>query len=145
MTPERWQQIERLYHTALELAPGRRSAFLDQACADDGDLRWEVKSLLASHDQSNSFIESPPDDLIAGMVAEEQARSVIGRRLGRYQIHSLLGAGGMGEVYRARDTRLDRDVAVKILPEHLANNSDALHRFEREAKAVAALSHPNLL
>ncbi len=68
-----------------------------------------------------------------------------GRTLGHYQLHSLLGAGGMGEVWRARDVRLDRDVAVKILPEHLADNPEALRRFEREAKAVAALSHPNIL
>jgi serine/threonine-protein kinase len=79
------------------------------------------------------------------MLAEEQAHSVIGRTLGHYRMLSLLGAGGMGEVYRARDLRLDRDVAVKILPEHLAENPEALRRFEREAKAVAALSHPNIL
>src|SRR5262249_39266282 len=109
------------------------------------DLRREVESLLASHDQSNSFIESSPNDLIAGMVAEEQARSMIGRTLGHYRLHSLLGAGGMGEVYRARDMRLDRDVAVKILPEQLAQDPESLRGFEREAKAVAALSHPNIL
>ncbi|MGH9846701.1 MAG: protein kinase domain-containing protein, partial [Blastocatellia bacterium] len=145
MTPERWQQIERLYHDALELAPEHRLAFLDRVCAGDDELRREIESLLASHDQAASFIEAPPDDVVAGMMAEEQAHSMIGRTLGHYQIQSLLGAGGMGEVYRAHDTRLDRDVAVKILPEHLAGNPEALRRFEREAKAVAALSHPNIL
>ena len=145
MTPERWQQIEQLYHAALELAPAERAAFISQACGGDAELRRETVSLLASHDQAASFIESSPDDVVAGMIAEEQSRSMIGRTLGHYRITSLLGAGGMGEVYRARDLRLDRDVAVKILPEHLANDAEALRRFEREAKAVAALSHPNIL
>lgn len=145
MTPERWQQIETLYHDALEQAPAARSAFLRQACGEDALLHSEVESLLASHDQAASFIESSPDDVVAGMMAEKQTSSMIGRTLGHYQISSLLGAGGMGEVYRARDLRLDRDVAVKILPEHLAQDAEALRRFEREAKAVAALSHPNIL
>jgi serine/threonine-protein kinase len=145
MSPERWQQIERLYHDALELAPEHRLAFLDRACAGDEELRREIVSLLASHEQAGSFIDKLPDDVAAGMLAEEQAHSVIGRTLGHYRMLSLLGAGGMGEVYRARDLRLDRDVAVKILPEHLAGNPEALRRFEREAKAVAALSHPNIL
>ena len=145
MTPERWRQTESLYHAALELAPGQRAAFLDQACAGDEALRREVRSLLDSHDEAASFIEKSPDDVVAGMLAEEQAHSMIGRTLGHYRLNSLLGAGGMGEVYRAHDTRLDRDVAVKILPEHLAQNREALWRFEREAKAVATLSHPNIL
>ncbi len=143
MTPERWQQIEQIYHSALEHPSAKRVTFLQRACADDAELRREVESLLASHDQAVSFIETPPADIAAGMMAEK--RSVIGRTLGHYQITSLLGAGGMGEVYRARDLRLDRDVAVKILPEHLAADAEALRRFEREAKAVAALSHPNIL
>lgn len=145
MTPERWQQIEELYHAQLERAPEDQATFLAEACGADDELRREVESLLASHKQAASFIESPPDDVVAGMMAKEQSRSMIGRTLGHYQISSLLGAGGMGEVYRARDLRLDRGVAVKILPEHLATDAEALRRFEREAKAVAALSHPNIL
>ncbi len=145
MTLERWRQIEDLYHAALEREPADRFALLDEVCAGDNALRSEVISLLASHDQTSDFIEAPPDDVIAGMMAEEQARSMTGRTLGRYKIQSLIGAGGMGEVYLARDTRLDRDVAVKILPEHLAGHSEALRRFEREARAVAALSHRNIL
>ncbi len=145
MNPERWRQIEELYHDALELAPAERAAFISQSCGDDEELRREVESLLASRDEAASFIESTPDDVVAGMMAETQSRSMIGRTLGHYRISSLLGAGGMGEVYRAHDTRLDRDVAVKILPEHLATDAEALRRFEREAKAVAALSHPNIL
>ncbi|MDX2041891.1 MAG: serine/threonine-protein kinase [Acidobacteriota bacterium] len=143
MTPERWQQIEQLYHRALELDSAARAAFLGSATKADAELRREVESLLASHDEAASFIEQPPADIVAGMMAEKH--SMIGRTLGHYELTSLLGAGGMGEVYRARDLRLDRDVAVKILPEHLAQDVEALRRFEREAKAVAALSHPNIL
>ena len=143
MSPERWKQIEETYHAVLEHATEHRSAFLSEACAGDIELRREVESLLASHDQAASFIERPPSDIAAGMIAEKH--SVIGRTLGHYTIQSKIGAGGMGEVYRAHDTRLDRDVAVKILPEHLAQDAEALRRFEREAKAVAALSHPNIL
>lgn len=143
MTPERWQQIENLYHAALEREPESRANFLAETCEEDAELRSEVESLLASYDQAASFIEDPPADVAAEMIAEH--RSVIGRTLGHYRIVSLLGAGGMGEVYRARDLRLDRDVAVKILPERLAQDAEALRRFEREAKAVAALSHPNIL
>jgi serine/threonine protein kinase/tetratricopeptide (TPR) repeat protein len=145
MTPERWRQIEQLYHTALERAPEERAAFLIAACAGEEALLREVESLLASHDEVGTFIDKPPDDVVAGMLAEEQAHSVIGRTLGHYKLQSLLGAGGMGEVYRAHDTRLDRDVAVKILPEQFAQDAEALRRFEREAKAVATLSHPNIL
>lgn len=145
MRPERWQQIETLYHATLEREPESRANFLAEACVGDAELHREVESLLASHDQAASFIEKPPADIAAGMMAEKQTGSMIGRTLGHYQIISLLGAGGMGEVYRARDLRLDRDVAVKILPEHLAQDTEALRRFEREAKAVAALTHPNIL
>jgi serine/threonine protein kinase/tetratricopeptide (TPR) repeat protein len=145
MTPERWEQIENLFHAVLDLTQSQRHAFLHQACAGDDELRREVESLLASHEHARAFIESPPDDVAAGMLADAQANSILGRTLGHYRIDSLLGAGGMGEVYRARDIRLDRDVAVKILPEQFAHDSEALRRFEREAKAVAALSHPNIL
>jgi eukaryotic-like serine/threonine-protein kinase len=145
MSPDRWRQVEHLYHAASERAPEERASFLDQACVGDEELRREVESLLISHDEAGTFIDKPPDDVVAGMMAEEQARSMTGRTLGHYKLHSLLGAGGMGDVYQARDLRLDRDVAVKILPEHLAGHPDALKRFGREARAVAALSHPNIL
>jgi hypothetical protein len=143
VTPERWQHIEQLYHDALGRPPAERTSWLAAACAGDEALRREVETLLASHGQAASFIETPPADIAAGMLAEKH--SMYGRTLGHYRINALLGAGGMGEVYRARDLRLDRDVAVKILPEHLAQDVEALRRFEREAKAVAALSHPNIL
>jgi eukaryotic-like serine/threonine-protein kinase len=144
MTPERWQQIDGLLEEALGRATNERAAFLDQACAGDEALRRKVDDLLAAHAQAENFIETPALEVEAKALAE-QTRSMVGRQLGRYQILALLGAGGMGEVYRARDTRLNRAVAIKVLPPHLTQDSVALARFEREAQAVAALSHPNIL
>src|SRR4249920_1803679 len=112
MRPERWQQIEKLYHSALKQEASHRTAFLKEACAGDEDLRREVESLLAQQPQAESFIESPALEVTAQAMAETRARSMVGRQLGAYKILSLLGAGGMGEVYRAKDTRLDRTVAI---------------------------------
>jgi eukaryotic-like serine/threonine-protein kinase len=145
MKAERWQQIEELYYAALECDQEERVIFLAEACGGDDDLRQEVESLLRFDERAELFIEAPALEVAAQLRAEEQAQSWIERQLGPYLILSLLGAGGMGEVYRARDTRLDREVAVKVLPAHLAQDPEALSRFEREAKAVAALSHPNIL
>src|SRR5262245_6488784 len=144
MTPERWQHIDELFGEALELEASERAIFLERVCGGDEDLRRKVEDLLAAHERAESFIETPALEAAAEALAE-QTRSMVGRQLGRYTILSLLGAGGMGEVYRARDTRLDRDVAVKVLPSHLTDDVVALARFEREAQAVAALSHPNIL
>lgn len=145
MNPQRWQQIEHLYHAALEQAPESRADFLQAACPDDAELRQEVESLLASHDEAGSFIATPAADLAAGLFAARQSPTMTGRMLGRYLLRELIGSGGMGEVYRAKDARLGREVAVKLLPGHLSQDSGARHRFEREARAVAALSHPNIL
>jgi serine/threonine protein kinase len=145
MKAERWQQIEEFYHAALEREQEQRAIFLAEACGDDDALRREVESLLRFDERAERFIEAPALEVAAQLRAEEQSQSLIGRQLGPHLILSLLGAGGMGEVYRARDTRLDREVAVKVLPAHLAQDPQALSRFEREAKAVAALSHPNIL
>jgi len=145
MPPERWETIEHLYHAALEREPGRRAAFLAETCAADDALRWEVESLVAAHDRAGALIEAPPMEVAAQLVTERRVCSLVGGDLGPYRLVALLGAGGMGEIYRAQDTRLDREVAVKVLPAHLAEDADALARFTREAKAVAALSHPNIL
>jgi serine/threonine protein kinase/Tol biopolymer transport system component len=145
MTPERYQQVGKLFDEALEYAPAERSAFLKQAAGDDTELRLAVEKLLAHQVESAEFLARPALDVAAALLARNQTPSVIGQQLGHYRILSLLGAGGMGEVYAARDTRLDRAVALKVLPASFANDPDRLRRFEVEAKATGALNHPNIL
>ena len=145
MTSERWSEIERLYHAAREQREGEIGAFLKQACGSDDELRREVESLLAYRTATEDFMEAPPMDLAARQLARERGEKMKGRVLGRYKIETWLGAGGMGDVYRAADTRLGRPVAVKILSQHLSSDPAALARFETEARAVAALSHSNIL
>jgi serine/threonine protein kinase len=144
MTPEEWQRVRPILESALELAPASRPAFLDRACAD-AFVRREVESLIASHELRSSFLESPA---VAQVVLDQNTASAIvwtaGMKLGPYEIQSLLGAGGMGEVYRARDTRLERTVAIKVLPAHLSFDPVGRQRFEREARAIAALQHSNI-
>jgi serine/threonine protein kinase len=136
MTPERWQQIKVVLQDALELPVQQRSGFLAEACPGDPALRQSVESFLAMDDQ-----EAPTEmpELLAGRVALPP-----GTRLGDYEVQSLLGVGGMGEVYRACDPRLRRDVAVKVLPSLVSNDLDRLRRFEQEARAAAALNHPHI-
>ncbi|HET8676999.1 MAG TPA: protein kinase, partial [Blastocatellia bacterium] len=145
MKAEEWQQVNELFHAALEREPGERAAFLVHACAGDEDLRREVESLLASHDPSDNFIESLAPDLAAGLLAERHARLAAGQSIGHYKVMALLGAGGMGEVYLTEDTRLGRRVALKLLPAQFTTEPDRLHRFEREARAASALNHPNII
>ena len=136
MTPERWQKLSDVLYQALELAPGDRSAFLDRACASDTALRRELESLLSASDEMrSSFLKS-------SSLAMTIKR---GTRLDDYEVETLIGSGGMGEVYRARDTRLKRAVAIKVLPQFVSNDPDRLRRFEQEAQAAAALNHPNIL
>lgn len=145
MTPERFQQIGELYHAALELPPEDRVVFLKQACNGDLTLLREVENLLASNDQAGSFLATPIREAAAELLIEDQTTALIGRRLGRYRILSRLGAGGMGEVYLAEDEKLDRRVALKLLPAEFAASPDRLHRFELEAKAASATDHPNIV
>src|SRR5262245_55501527 len=143
MRPERWQHIDKLLGEALELDASRRAAFLAQACAGDEELRRKIDALLAAHEQAESFIEAPAFAGIAQSIADE-ARSMVGRQLGHYRVLAFLGAGGMGAVWKAKDTRLDRDVAIKTLPTEFGRHRDVLARFEREGKLLASLNHPNI-
>ena len=136
MTPERWQEVKKVLAAALERAPGERHAYLDQACADT-DLRHEVESLIANHEQAQSSFLSQPTLL--------PERLATGSRLGSYEILAYIGAGGMGDVYRARDTNLGRSVAIKVLPPAFVEEPGRLARFQREAKMLASLNHPNIV
>jgi Tol biopolymer transport system component len=145
MTPERWQKIEQLYHLTLEREENQRTAFLCEVCAGDAALLREVESLLAQENRVEQFLEKPAMDVAARMLAENQSpSSLIGRQFGSYKIVSLLGAGGMGEVYQAHDTKLRRDVAIKVLPAAFVGDPERLARFQREARILAALNHPNI-
>src|SRR5437868_7035920 len=134
MTPERYQEIEEIFSAALELDGDARAAFLERACAGDLGLRREVESLLAAQHDAAEFIETPALEVAAGMLAAEQGRNFAGRMIGPYRIQSLLGAGGMGEIYLAEDARLERPVALKLLPAEFTGDDARLRRFMREAK-----------
>src|SRR5215472_13286598 len=153
METTRWRQIDSLLQTVLECRPEEREEFLRNACDGDLTLENEVRSLLSAHHHAGSFLESPafkPDDQIIdpnedGEEAQESSFSLVGHAISHYRILRKLGAGGMGEVYRAHDSVLKRDVAIKILPTSVALDPDRLRRFEQEAQAAAALNHPNIL
>ncbi|HEY3841152.1 MAG TPA: serine/threonine-protein kinase [Bryobacteraceae bacterium] len=144
MKSDHWRQIEQLYHEARERVPGERDRFLHEACADE-TVRGEVESLLACEVQAEGYLETPALEVTAEALAEGRARSMLGRVLGHYQIVAFLGAGGMGEVYRARDSRIERDVAIKVLPPGVAGHPERLQLFEQEARAAGAINHPNIL
>ena len=145
MTPERWQQVNEIFHSALEREPARRAAFIDQACADDHELRKEVVSLIRSHENTDSFIDAPGFGAAAQLLAEDSPDLSVGQRIGHYKIISLLGSGGMGEVYLAQDSKLGRKVALKLLPASFTKDQERVRRFEQEARAASALNHPNIL
>lgn len=139
MTPERWHQVKEILHEALQKEPGERSGFVGQACQTDPSLRLEVESLLTpGPGMAEDFLKSAPPD-------QDRILLTGGMRLGSYEIAKLIGVGGMGEVYRAYDPRLGRYVAIKVLPRAVATDPDCLRRFEQEARAAAALNHPNIV
>jgi serine/threonine protein kinase/Tol biopolymer transport system component len=144
-TSDRWSRIESLYHAARERDAGEQAAFLESACNGDAELRRDVESLLAQPASSDGFLGAPAVAVAAQMITNPGSSQLTGRLVGAYQIQTLLGAGGMGDVYSARDTRLKRTVAIKVLPHDKVANSDRERRFLQEARAASALNHPNIV
>jgi eukaryotic-like serine/threonine-protein kinase len=132
---ERWRKIDDIFQNALERPASERLRFVAQTCAEDTSLRREIEALLQAHERNGSFLESPP---------RPAASSLVGRTLGPYEIKSLLGVGGMGAVYRAWDSRLKRDVAVKALPDEFSTAPQRVARFRRESEILASLNHPHI-
>src|SRR5262245_49944343 len=136
--PDRWDQIEDLYHRASELQKSQRDPFLKDACGSDDSLRREVESLLGHESGAESLMREQAIDWVARSLGRETRRGREGQQIDHYTILSLLGTGGMGEVYRARDARLHRDVAIKFLASE-ATNAESLRRFRREAQTASSL------
>ena len=141
---DHWTTVKRIHQSALDRDPSERAAFVRASCGGDETVLREVQSLLSYEADAASFLEQPAMDLARRSSSEPHENTLAGRTLSHYQIVSLLGAGGMGEVYLARDPRLDRTVAIKILPGDLAGDPERMQRFEREARAASALNHPNV-
>ena len=145
MKAERWKKVIDLFQSALERAPEERAAFLDESCHDDEGMRREVESLLTSHERAENFIEVPAFEVAPELATNDSADALIGKLIGHYRIESLIGVGGMGEVYLARDERLGRKAALKLLPDSLTTDETQLSRFKNEARTASALNHPNIL
>jgi eukaryotic-like serine/threonine-protein kinase len=144
MNLESWPKVKEVFEAALAHPAAERATFLDRACAGDQSLRQEVESLLMSYDEAESFLETPAVQSVARSLAGDQNKLSVGQRISHYEILASIGEGGMGEVYLARDTRLDRKVAIKILPRYVATDSGRLRRLQQEARTASALNHPNV-
>src|SRR5262245_19196265 len=142
MNPQHWLDVERLFHEALALPPQRRTAFLNDSCAGNDALKQDVQSLL-DESSADDFLEQPAADPAIRPQAPTHP-SLVGRRLSEYEVTARIGAGGMGEVYQARDVKLGRDVAVKVLPPPMAHDTVRIARFKREAQILATLNHPHI-
>ncbi|HEX4952660.1 MAG TPA: protein kinase [Thermoanaerobaculia bacterium] len=139
---ERWRRVDGILEAVLELPAGERDAFLERTCGGDADLRREVDSLLA-HDRTDAFLATPAASEAARLLVA--AQPLVGQRIGAFEVLAAIGTGGMGEVYVAQDTRLQRRVALKRIPAHLVTNPERVLRFRREALATSALNHPNIV
>ena len=139
MTPERWQQVNDLFQSVADRTADERRTFLQTACQGDEALLREVESLIDSHDSAQNFIETPAFETAPELLTSERAGAIKGELIGRYRIESLIGAGGMGEVYLARDEQLGRKVALKFLPERLTADKTQLSRFKSEARTASGM------
>lgn len=145
MTPEKLKKVEEIYHAVLEVPQPKQKEFLQTSCGDDLELRQEVESLLSFEKTFASIIDSPPESIIRKVFAESEKTAFINTQVNHFKIISLLGEGGMGAVYLAVDTKLERKVAIKFLSEDFSRDSNNLHRFFLEAKSASALNHPNII
>ncbi len=145
MDRETWQRIDELVQVAVELAPDERAAFLDETCAGDAELRAHVERLLSYDERTFTLIERPAAELAVDLFASAEPALSTGEHLGRYEVIDFVGAGGMGEVYRAVDSELGRTVALKLLPPDFMTDDDRVRRFQAEARAASSLNHPNII
>src|SRR6201987_6182103 len=145
MTPELWQRITDVFDQAMTRGPKERIGFLEEACKGDRDLRKQVERLVKSHEKSGDFLESSAFAVAPELLTDNRDSASVGELIGHYRIESLIGIGGMGEVYLARDERLGRKVALKLLPERLTADETQLSRFKNEARSASGLNHPNIL
>src|SRR5947207_15702628 len=145
MEAARWARITNIYHAAIARPSVERASFLGEECDGDESLRKQVEAMVRSHELSGDFIELPAFAAAPELLVNERAGALTSRSIGCYRVESLLGAGGMGEVYLARDDRLARKVALKLLPEHLKADEIQLMRLKTEARAASALNHANIL
>ncbi|MFN2502419.1 MAG: protein kinase, partial [Pyrinomonadaceae bacterium] len=142
---ERWQEVKEILYPALEMDSAERSSFLDKKCGHDQELRREIESLIDAHSSAADRFESPALDVMAAAVSGEDTDEMIGRSIAHYRVLEKLGSGGMGDVYLAQDTRLGRNVALKLLPSFFTQDKERVRRFQQEARAASALNHPNIL
>src|SRR6185503_7549840 len=144
MPDAHWENLKEIFHAALALPRHERAAYLERACRGDDSLRQAAESLLNSHDETNHFVDAPAYQAAAEMLVDD-ADFRTNQSVGHYRIISLVGEGGMGRVYLAEDTKLQRRVALKFLSRKFTQDQDRLQRFEQEARAASALNHPNIL
>jgi serine/threonine-protein kinase len=145
MSPDRWQTIDRLFAEGLPLPAEARPALLARECGDDDDLRRDVLSLLAAAERSAEFLEVPAFERLATRMADDGWTLRPSQRVGDYVVRELVGVGAVGEVWRATDERLDRNVAIKVLLPHLSSDPQRVQHFADEARTVASLNHPNIV
>src|SRR5713101_975000 len=145
MEPGRWARITEIYHATITRPPEERASFVGQECHGDESLRKQVEAMVKSPERSGDFIESPAFSVAPELLTDDRGGASVGELIGHYRIESLIGIGGMGEVYLARDERLGRKAALKLLPDSLTTDGTQLSRFKNEARSASALNHPNIL